>query len=335
MPYSSRIQQVHDVLVIHLQSGQYRPGERFLSNRALADRYGVSYQTADRLLRGLVAQGLLERRAQSGTYVSGRFQSLEGVALVLHPRAARAGSFGAKLCATLSATLAGAVSSDALKIFTDDNPQPPANYLLVVWDRPDLVSQWAEQGRRMILVNEQPGLGAVSQRIDSVLTDNVAGGALAADLLRRFVVDGSRFTILAGPRNDRRATDRVDGFIARQSARVVYAEDWFCDSGFAAASQVIETQAQGVFATNDRLAQGFVNYCSETGHQVPPIVGFDDAPVAESLELTTIAIPWQDLAAGVRRIVVQRLRGQDGAPVRQIYTPVPVLRPLGLKADKT
>jgi hypothetical protein len=321
---------VHDVLVLHLQSGQYRPGERYLSNRALASRYKVSYQTADRLLRGLVDLGLLERRAQSGTYITGEIQSLEGVALVLHPRASRAGSFGAKLCATLSTALVEAVGSEALMIFTDENPQPPAGYLLVIWDRPSLVKQWAGQGRHMILVNEQPGLGAVSQRIDSVSTDNVAGGALAADLLRRFVVDDSMFTILAGPRNDRRATDRVDGFIARQSATVVYAEDWFCQSGFAVASEVVNTQAQAVFATNDRLAQGFVNFCVATGHRVPPIVGFDDAPVAEQLGLTTIAIPWHDLAAGVCQIVTQRLRSQAGAPVRQIYTPVPVLRSLGL-----
>lgn len=328
--YSSRIQQVHDVLVLHLRSEQYRPGERYLSNRALARRYKVSYQTADRLLRGLVNLGLLERRAQSGTYVSGKSQSLEGVALVLHPRAARAGSFGAKLCTTLSAALTDAVGSDALVIFTHDNPQPPAGYLLVVWDRPELVRVWAGQGRRMVLVNEQPGLGVVSQGIDSVSTDNIAGGALAADLLRRFVVDGSAFTVLAGPRNDRRATDRVAGFVERQPATVVYAEDWFCESGFAVASQVVKSQARAVFATNDRLAQGFVNYCGETGHRIPPIVGFDDAPVAEQLGLTTIAIPWHDLAAGVRQIVTQRLRSQAGAPVRQIYTPVPVLRSLGL-----
>ena len=89
MAYTARVQQVHDVLAMHLQSGQYQPGERFLSNRALAERYQVSYQTADRLLRDLVTQGLLERRAQSGTYVSGEAQALRGVSLVLHPRGSK------------------------------------------------------------------------------------------------------------------------------------------------------------------------------------------------------------------------------------------------------
>ena len=330
MGYTKRVQQVHDVLVMHLQSGQYRPGQRFLSNRGLSQRYNVSYQTADRLLRDLVAQGLLQRRAQSGTYVPGQSQTLQGVSLVLHPRASRPNSFGAKLCATLQTALADVTGTDDFLIFTDENPQPPANHLLVVWDRPQQVQAWADQGRRMVLVNDHPGLGTAAQWIDSVSTDNVAGGALAADLLGRFVPGARSLTVLSGPREDRRAADRVAGFIARAPAKVIYAEGWFRESAFAVSPQVCEIPPQGIFATNDRLAQGFVEYCRESGHRIPPIVGFDDAPIADQLGLTTIAIPWQDLGKGVRQIVDQRLPGHHGAPVRQTYSPIPVLRPLGL-----
>ncbi len=330
MKYTSRVQQVHDLLVLYLQSGQYRPGDRFLSNRGLSHRYKVSYQTADRLLRGLVSQGLLERRAQSGTYVSGKTPTLCGVALVLHPRASRADSFGAKLGATLRAALADLVGSEELLVFTDENPHPPANHLLVVWDRPQEVQMWADQGRRMILVNDHPGFGTAAQRIDSVSTDNVAGGALAADLLGRFAPEATSLVVLSGPRKDRRAADRVSGFIARRPAKVIHVEDWFSESAYAVSSRVLDAKPQGVFATNDRLAQGFVEYCRRVGKPVPPIVGFDDAPVAEQLGLTTIAIPWEDLGSGVRQIVDQRLRGHHGAPTRQTYAPTPVLRPLGL-----
>ena len=330
MGFTARVQQVHDVLVLHLQSGQYRPGERFLSNRDLAQRYGVSYQTADRLLRDLVSRGLLQRRAQSGTYVSGEAQTFAGVALVLHPRAARANSFGAKLRATLTDALVDLPSTKVLQVFIDENPQPPTSHLLVVWDRPEEVKAWANQGRRMILVNDHPGWGVAAQRIDSVSADNMAGGALAADLLERFVPKATSLAVLSGPRHDRRAADRVAGFITRQRASVIYAEDWFSESAVAVSPQVLRTNPQGVFATNDRLAQGFVEYCRSAGHAVPPIVGFDDAPVAEQLGLTTIAIPWQDLGSGIRQIVDQRLRDHNGAPVRQTYAPTAVLRTLGL-----
>ena len=161
---------------------------------------------------------------------------------------------------------------DDFQVFTNENPKPPANHLLVVWDRPKWVPQWADQGRRMVLVNDHPGLGTATQRIDSVSTDNVAGGALAADLLKRFSPEGTSFTVLAGPRADRRAADRVEGFVARHRAKVVYAESWFSESAFAVSQWVLDTKPQGVFVTNDRLAQGFVDYCRQAGQRIPPLL---------------------------------------------------------------
>ncbi|MEO1237952.1 MAG: substrate-binding domain-containing protein, partial [Planctomycetota bacterium] len=90
-----------------------------------------------------------------------------------------------------------------------------------------------------------------------------------------------------------------------------------------------------VFAGNDRLAEGLVSYCRKRGRRVPALVGFDDAPIAESLGLTTIAIPWEEIARGVERVVAERLRGSQAAAVRQTFVPQPVLRSLGLGVPDT
>ena len=52
-PVSDRIRGIEAALRERLRSGLYRPGEPFFSNRALAGHYGISYQTAHRILRRL------------------------------------------------------------------------------------------------------------------------------------------------------------------------------------------------------------------------------------------------------------------------------------------
>lgn len=53
-----------------IASGGLQPGGRIESERALADRHGISRMTARRALQHLVHQGLVESRGGSGTYVA-------------------------------------------------------------------------------------------------------------------------------------------------------------------------------------------------------------------------------------------------------------------------
>jgi len=57
-----------------------------------------------------------------------------------------------------------------------------------------------------------------------------------------------------------------------------------------------------------------------------PVVGFDDAPVAEEPDLTTIAIPRQEMVAGAVGIIRSRIHGRAGAAAKMIFTPRPVMR---------
>ena len=59
---------------------------------------------------------------------------------------------------------------------------------------------------------------------------------------------------------------------------------------------------------------------------LPPLVGFDDAPIAETLNLTTIAIPWDELIDGVVRVVKRRLAGDRATSSHQVFNPRPILR---------
>lgn len=63
--------QLNDRLLVLLRSGQFRPGGKFLTEREVAARFGLSRITANKALSGLVAAGHLEFRKGVGTFVRG------------------------------------------------------------------------------------------------------------------------------------------------------------------------------------------------------------------------------------------------------------------------
>jgi len=62
-------QQVFEVLSRDILSGRYEPGQKFPSEAALVNRFGVSRITVGRAVHDLEERGLVERFAGSGTYI--------------------------------------------------------------------------------------------------------------------------------------------------------------------------------------------------------------------------------------------------------------------------
>ncbi|MEQ7124117.1 GntR family transcriptional regulator [Actinopolymorpha sp. B11F2] len=65
-------EQVTQALAENLSNNAYTPGSRFLTEREVCERFGVSTTTAVRALNALVGDGLLVRRQGSGTFVADR-----------------------------------------------------------------------------------------------------------------------------------------------------------------------------------------------------------------------------------------------------------------------
>ncbi|MEQ4207777.1 GntR family transcriptional regulator [Actinopolymorpha sp. B9G3] len=65
-------EQVTQALAEDLSNNTYTPGSRFLTEREVCERFGVSTTTAVRALNALVGDGLLVRRQGSGTFVADR-----------------------------------------------------------------------------------------------------------------------------------------------------------------------------------------------------------------------------------------------------------------------
>ena len=326
----NRTDKVHNVkqrLLNRLRDGLHRPGDRFMSNRAVAARFGISYQTAHRLVTELVMEGHLVRRSAAGTYLPGRPLRRTSVQLLFHHRAQRRDSFGARLIHELTIRL------DRERIrwkLTWYAPQAeinlPDKHFPLIWECPHLIERCAADKRPALLLNDRPPSGLASVYIDSVSTDDFSGGACAAQLLRDRSSRQTHLAILSGPTTDARSRARVDGFTSILPAKVVAAPGWYLEDGLGACARAIDAGRAGLFCCNDRLAESVASHCDR--HQIPrpPLVGFDDAPVAERLNLTTIAIPWAEICGGAVSVIKRRLSGDPATASQQIFAPRPVIR---------
>ncbi|HLL91236.1 MAG TPA: substrate-binding domain-containing protein, partial [Tepidisphaeraceae bacterium] len=79
---------------------------------------------------------------------------------------------------------------------------------------------------------------------------------------------------------------------------------------------------------NDRLAEAVLRWCRDHHRPRPRVIGFDDAPIAAWRELTTIAIPWQELTAAAANVIRRRLTGDASAATHVVVSARPVMRTL-------
>jgi len=164
--------------------------------------------------------------------------------------------------------------------------------------------------------------------VDQVLMDNKQGGYLVGKYLT--ALGHRRIGCIAGPRDETPSADRIVGL--RQAlyeagvdlpAHRIIRGDFTYESGRQAMAALLrrEPNLTAVFAANDRMAIGAMNYLWQTGVRVPEdisIIGFDDIPVAAMTcpPLTTIATPKTDFARISVSMLIERINKQRTEPAR-------------------
>jgi len=317
-----RIKQIKAELSARARSEFLAPGDRFPSARALSQRFAISYQTAHRLIEELCGEGLLVRRRGSGTYAAGARARAISALLVFHPRARRRDSFGAYLLELLQEALKRNEIPTEVR-FAEVADGLSEDVYPVLWEAQPAL---AESGRYWLLLNNRPAPGLAASFCDSVVVDDFSGGVAAGEVLRgRFGVRSA--AVLSGPAKDRRSRERVEGFRRIfPEAPVISAGGWELRAKSSAPERLHRLATEGVFCALDRLAEGYLGYIAERGLPSPPMVGFDDAPIAASCGLTTIAIPWKEIVETATETVRRRLRGDTSAGRLILLAPRPVVR---------
>ncbi|HWD91740.1 MAG TPA: substrate-binding domain-containing protein [Verrucomicrobiae bacterium] len=323
---SDKVAVVKAKLIARLNDGFHRPGDRFLSNRDVANCHGLSYQTAHRVIAELESEGYLKRRAASGTYVAGKPSRLTRVGLCFNRRAAQAGTFGSLLLEFLMKELVK--TGIPHKVHWADLPATfSPDVLPVLWEAPRVMQQLLGTRTCALLLNDRPAPGLDGAFMDAVTTDDFSAGICAAQVLTARNSKGHRFAIITGPPNDRRSIDRANGFFSRlPKAREFDGGDWFGRRVPQSLRMVLRAGPDGVFCVNDRIAAVFLECCQSQSVTPPPVIGHDNTPNAEKLHLTTIGLPWVEFATVARELVQSRLDGYSGVARQVILAQRPVFR---------
>lgn len=328
-------QSLHDAI----KRGDFKPGARLPSEKALARRFGASRPTVAQALRELTNMELVERHRGAGSFVRHAAPAAGTLGLL-------ADGLGAtEVMQPISAEIARAAQASGWNVVSG----------AAVADRPpdEIAREWAERGVAGVFfapLEHHPVRAAVNQALaerlrhrglavvlldrdvcefpersghDLVAIDDFfAGFDLAAHLLGR----GCRRLVFTAKSEFPSTTDlRLAGARAAV-ARVEKAHLEFivCEPSDKARVRVLVERARpdGVIASNDSTAAELLQTLRQLRVRVPGAVrvaGFDDVRYASLLSpaLTTMRQPCAALGAAAVETMLGRLRQPD-MPARRV-----------------
>jgi DNA-binding transcriptional regulator YhcF (GntR family) len=322
----SEIDKIRASLRIMVSDEFRRAGQRFVSARYISQRFKVSYQTAHRLLTELEGDGFIIRRAGSGSFIAGHQNTLQSALLIFARRAKRSGSFGDLLLRQLVAKMKAMEIPFEVIFGGSTSKHVREDVYPVLWESPRLMHDLSADYRFSLVLHDKPPAGIGSLFTDSISVDDFSGGITAGQILSRY--SPRRPVVVGGPVADGRSQSRIDGF--RQifpSAQVLEAGTWFFRSAVQnIAAPLSALRADALFCCSDRLAQATLICYQKLKIPAPIVIGFDNAPVAETLSLSTIGIPWEEVARAAAAVIMKRLGGQTDHASAVVLPPVPVIR---------
>jgi len=345
----AKFEQIARDLAAEILAGLHgSPGDRFMTVRELAGRFGVALTTAQKAVQKIKAQGLLIGDSTSPAKI--------GPAAARREDGEPAGEFSPRrlglVVTDITNPFFSRVCRDVQRAAGERGFQ-----VLVGSSESDfprerkLIEGFLEIGVEGLLIcpglDEACGalyrglidrgvrLSFVSRRVggveaDFVVAHNFVGGAAVAGHLLSLGYESFGY-IGFGPRLKR--DERLQGFRSGlEEEGVELAADQIADGdgrdivhGYRAVERLFEraSRPRALFAFNDLLAIGGLQYCQQQGIAVPgevAIAGFDNLPQCRvtSPPLTSVAYPVQSIARLAVQNLVDRIEGAAERPPHRI-----------------
>jgi GntR family transcriptional regulator of arabinose operon len=327
----SKHRQLFETLRREIFSGRYQPGQKFPSEAALVSRFKVSRITAGRAVHDLREQGLVERFAGSGTYVSrlpeiSRGELLFGLIIpdlgateifepicqgianapdagehaLLWPHSSIAGENreeqALELCAQCIARRVSGVFFAPLEM------APGADEV-----NRRVLADLKKAGIPTVLLDRRPHHMPARDCFDLVSIDNHRAGCLATMHLVKCGACEIGFLAYRGQASSVEA--RIAGYRqALNSAGHVF----YIPAGCPLQLPERAAQCDAFVCSNDRLAGHLMHALLATGVRIPAgirVVGIDDVTYASLLPvpLTTIRQPCAEIGQTALRMLLERI----------------------------
>jgi len=356
-----RHREISRQLLAEIAEKKFDASGRIPSEAQLVKRFGVSRPTISRALRDLQADGLIERKAGSGTYLKGAAKpppAARQLGLLVPERGST--EIFELVCGELSSL---ARASDYALLF--GGPSLPSQegdmsdrHSLAMCDhfieqqvmgvffapfeaipnRAEINQRIAESlakaGIPVVLLDRDIAMFPARSEMDLVATDNFAGGFMAAEHLIR--LGCSRIAFAARPAHAPTVDARIAGAreaLLRHGLQI--ADDWVQigapENLSFVRSRIAERGWDALLCANDLTAAQIMRSLEKCEVKVPRdlrVVGFDDAKYATLLgvSLTTVHQPCRDLAIAAFRALRDRI-AEPTIPTRGfLLTPRLVVR---------
>ena len=349
----------HHEISNHLQTeiaaGRYGEGARLPSENQLVDQFKVSRPTVARALRDLEAQGLIERRAGSGTYVRRNLQrnTTSRILGLLVP-----GLASTEIFQIICGEIASLARVNEYGLLWGGSTNPRVDTDASLKHAEEVCKQFIEReisGVFFAPAELQPGQEQANSKLAESLReagipvvlidrdlldfplvgiDNVTGGFMVAEHLIKLGCRKIQFVVrpLSAATVDARIAGIREALVRH---RIEPDPDWIrtgdpADLKFVR-SLVAGRQADAFICANDDTAAVLLRAMESQGVRAPRdvrVVGFDDVKYATlvSVPLTTIHQPCREIAAIAFRTMMERL-AEPNLTVRSItLTPRLVVR---------
>ena len=170
-------------------------------------------------------------------------------------------------------------------------------------------------------------------QVSSVATDDRLGGRQATEYLA--ARGCQRIATITGPLDTPGGVLRTEGYVAAlgddYDAGLVAHGDWLSPSGWAAMSALWDEHPDidGVFAQNDLMAVGAIEFLRTHGIKVPEqvaVIGFDDSGIGEQVSptLTTMAQQYEKITEEMLRLLLVAIAGSQ--PPTSVALPAELIR---------
>ncbi len=326
-----------------IHTGVLSPGERIATERELAREYGVSRPTVTRALNDLAAEGLIERKVGSGSFVTtpgsgdrphtfgllvpglGRGEIFEPVCARIAERAtedhytlswggsAAQGTSGEELLRTADRYIAQEVDGIFFQPAELDPDRGTTNRAVI--------DRLAQSRVPVVLLDADYLPFPERSEFDIVGIDNIRAAWVATEHLTS--QGARRVDFVARPHTATTVERRVDGYrLALLAADLIPSPEWehFLDpENLDAVERLMASGARDIVCVNDETAALLILSLEKVGVAIPRdvrIIGFDDVKYARLVRvpLTTLKQPCEAIGDAAVEAMLSRIAHPDRAP---------------------
>ncbi len=345
----SKYMQIANELLAEISSGRYQPSGRLPSEAQLVQRYKVARPTVARALRELQDQGLVERRAGSGSFVRGKRASMDGTRQLglLVPnrsntevlevicgnlaRLARVHDYGMIWGSPDSAGESEKIEIEQAEALCQQYIDRKVSGVFFAPiehnERMDelnqrLADRLHQAGISVILLDRDLRTFPERSEFDLVGIDNFAAGYTLAEHLLKLGCQSLAF--LSEPLSAPTTSLRIAGVhdaLRVHKCRAAKTLVYDCEADDQKFVKMLQgkRETDAILCANDRLAATLLQSITKAGVRVPHdlrIVGFDDVTYASllSVPLTTMQQPCREIAAVAFRAMLDSIEERDIPP---------------------